>query len=68
MHGLGNSYIYIDCVRENNFFLDERKIFVLAKKLSDKADMDFNVSIIYKKNNVLSKQFMSVAKKIELST
>ena len=39
-----------------------------AKKLSDKADMDFNVSIIYKKNNVLSKQFMSVAKKIELST
>ncbi len=36
MHGLGNSYIYIDCVRENNFFLDEKKIFVLAKKLSDK--------------------------------
>ena len=36
MHGLGNSYIYIDCVRENNFFLDEEKIFVLAKKLSDK--------------------------------
>ena len=36
MHGLGNSYIYIDCVRENNFFLDERKIFVLAQKLSDK--------------------------------
>ena len=36
MHGLGNSYIYIDCVRENNFFLDEKKIFMLAKKLSDK--------------------------------
>lgn len=36
MHGLGNSYIYIDCVRENNFFLDEKKIFVLAQKLSDK--------------------------------
>ena len=36
MHGLGNSYIYIDCVRENNFFLDEEKICVLAKKLSDK--------------------------------
>ena len=36
MHGLGNSYIYIDCVRENNFFMDEEKIFVLAKKLSDK--------------------------------
>ena len=36
MHGLGNSYIYIDCVRENNFFLDEEKIYMLAKKLSDK--------------------------------
>ena len=36
MHGLGNSYIYIDCVRENNFFLYEEKIYMLAKKLSDK--------------------------------
>lgn len=36
MHGLGNDYIYLDCVRENKNLLNEVDIYALARKLSDR--------------------------------
>ena len=36
MHGLGNDYIYLDCVRKNKNLLNEINIYALARKLSDR--------------------------------